>query len=382
MSGPLRISIFIWLCSTAHAYGQNFADPTSPLAKPPGNDPTVGALAPITPRPLGARVTKGTNVLPADAGQEWKDYDITPYTTRVLNSKRPEQQVIDWVLRETGYESWHGEQPTVLSADHNTLHVYHTPQVQAIVTDVVDRFVNAEAESHSFAMHVMTLVKPDWRMKVQPMLHSVPVHSQGTQAWILAREDASVLLGDFRKRGDFREHSAPHLLVANGQPSLVTTSQTRNFVRDITLRPDILGAFEPQPGAFDEGFSLELCPLLSLDGRTIDAVVKCNIDQLEQMVPVVIELPTTAAQKQRTKIEVPQTTACRFHERFRWPADKVLLVSLGVVATPTPAPKGVFNLGTPLLQSAPRAELLIMVESKGRVTSPTAQRPPILPVQK
>ena len=35
----------------------------------------------------------------------WREYDITPYTLRVTSTNRPEQAIIDWILRETGYEA-------------------------------------------------------------------------------------------------------------------------------------------------------------------------------------------------------------------------------------------------------------------------------------
>ena len=60
-------------------------------------------------------------------------------TARVTSTNRPEQALVDWVLRETGYEVWHSNVVSMLSADARTLKVYHTPEVQAIVGDVVDR---------------------------------------------------------------------------------------------------------------------------------------------------------------------------------------------------------------------------------------------------
>jgi hypothetical protein len=65
---------------------------------------------------------------------------------------------------------------------------------------------------------------------------------------------------------------------------------------------------------------------------------------------------------------VPQVSQFRFHERFRWPVDQVLLVGLGVVPLPVPADNALSLAGVPLpLPSAPpRADLLVLVESKGR----------------
>src|SRR6185503_20055003 len=112
------------------------------------------------------------------------------------------------------------------SADARSLRVYHTPATQAIVAEVADRFVNSEAETHAFGIRVVSFDSPSWRAKAQRMLRPVNVHTQGVQAWLIAKEDAAVLLGELRKRGDFREHSAPHLLVNNGQTAVATAART------------------------------------------------------------------------------------------------------------------------------------------------------------
>ena len=71
-----------------------------------------------------------------------------------------------------------------------------------------------------------------------------------------------------------------------------------------------------------------------------------------------------ASPRQRTKLEVPQMTNVRFHERFRWPTDQVLLISMGVVATPQPVDKAILGRPAAVLESPPRADLLVMIESK------------------
>ena len=111
-----------------------------------------GALMPASsaPRATIAKVTSGSGTLPNDAGQVWREYDITPYTLRVTSTNRPEQAIVDWILRETGYEAWHSEPLGILSANGRTLRVYHTPQMQDAVSEIVDRFVNTQAESQAF----------------------------------------------------------------------------------------------------------------------------------------------------------------------------------------------------------------------------------------
>jgi len=319
------------------------------------------------PRRSAARVTQAPPTLPNEAGQVWREYDLSDYTLRVSNTARPEQAIVDWILRETGYEAWHGEPLGILSAGPRKLIVYHTPEMQAIVADVVDRFVNREAETHAFSLRVVSVGNPNWRARAQGVMQPVEVKTQGIQAWLMQREDAALLLAELRKRTDFREHSAPHLLVANGQSAVVTQTRPRTYIQHVVPRPEVWPGYEVQQAQFDEGFSLELSPLLSLDGRTIDAVIHCQIDQLERLVPVMLDVPTPLSPRQRTKIEVPQVTHCRLHERFRWPTNQVLVVGLGVVANPVAPDSGRLLPQLPLVSGPERADLLVFVESKGRL---------------
>jgi hypothetical protein len=347
--------------------------PVTTAAAPPAAAPAAAppALNPVTPaeaRAPIARVTPGSGALPNDQGQQWRDYDISPYTARVTSTNRPEQAIRDWILRETGYEAWHGEIAALLCCNQRTLSVYHTPAMQAIVQEMVDRFVNTEAESQAFGMRVITLGSPNWRGPAHRMLRPVAAQSPGVQAWLLAKEDASLLVNDLAKRRDFQEHSTPHLVVNNGQSTIVAKTRTRNFLRDIVLTPTPFPGFEPQMGQIDEGFKFEFHPLLSLDGRVIDAVLKCEVDQVEKMLSVTIPVPTAVVRTQSTRVEVPQLISTRMHERFRWPADQVLLISLGV--GPTPVPQAPNTLSVPLLSGSNRADLLVFVESRGKLAAP------------
>ena len=113
-------------------------------------------------------------------------------------------------------------------------------------------------------------------------------------------------------------------------------------------------------------------------------MIKCQIDQVEKLVPVMLEVPTQTSPRQRAKVEVPQMSYFRFGERFRWPVDQVLLLDLGVVAFPvhvdsTPTVAG---LPLPFPSSPPRADLLVIIESKGPVVqtpaAATAGLPPAM----
>lgn len=336
-------------------------------------------------RPVSSGGVPGIGGLPSEAGQVWREYDISNYTLRVTSTKKPEQAVIDWILRETGYEAWHSEPLGILSAGPRRLRVYHTPAMQAVVAEMVERFIDGDALAHAFQIRVVTLSNPNWRTRAHRVIHPVPVQSPGIQAWVMAREDSALLLAELQKRSDFREHSSPRLLVHNGQSHVVSWTRPRTYIQDLALRPESWPGFEAVAGRVDEGFAIEFSPLLSRDKRSIDCVLKCHIDQLEELRPVVLEIPTALQPRQRTKIEVPQISQCRVQERFRWPVDQVLLVGLGVV----PAPSHVDNtsLLPGLTGSGPsRADMLIFIESRGSHTNSQvvgpAQRPTASPMRR
>jgi len=163
-------------------------------------------------------------------------------------------------------------------------------------------------------------------------------------------------------------------MVNNGQSTLVSMMRGRPYVRDVVLRPDAPAGFDPSPGRIDEGFNLDFSPLLSADRRTIDALVRCEVDQIEKMIPVMLDVPTRTSPRQRTKIEAPQFSHYRFCERFRWPIDQVLLVGMGMVALPMPVDGGapmVPGVPLPIGTTPARADLLVFIECKGpsRATS-------------
>ncbi|NLF09721.1 MAG: hypothetical protein GX594_17330, partial [Pirellulaceae bacterium] len=190
-------------------------------------------------------------------------------------------------------------------------------------------------------------------------------------AWVMAKEDAAILLGEMRRRRDYREHSSPYLMVNNGQSTVVSVMRGRPFVKGVVPRPDVAAGYEPTVGQIDEGFALDFSPLLTADHRLIDAAIRCDINQIEKLLPVMVDVPTQASPRQRAKIEVPQVTQYRFHERFRWPVDKVLLIGMGVVPLPIPVDGAPLVPGVPLpIGNTPaRADLVVFVECQGQVAA-------------
>jgi hypothetical protein len=342
---------------------------TTPI---PGN--TI-ALDPATTR---ARVSKGTGALPNNQGQVWREYDIRPYTSRVLNTQRPEQAIVDWILRETGYEAWHSEPVGLLSANHDVMRVYHTPEMQAVVADIADRFVNSAAGAYGFTLRVATVRNPNWRAKALPMMTPLSVQTPGVQGWLMAKENARLLHAELSRRTDYREYNSSQQIVSNGQSIVISTMRPRSYIKGALITQVAWPGYQPEMGTLEEGFSLEFSPLLALDLASADAVVKLRLNQIEKMLPVKLDLPTTVAPNQRVQIDVPQMTMSNLHERFRWPTDRVLLLSMGVVATPGPTKDNpitdAVNDAMPMLKTPPRADALLFVESAG-IVAPAPEPP-------
>jgi hypothetical protein len=365
------------------------AAPTPTQPRPSGDiTPVAGAPAPVAPGTTRAQVTKGSGALPQDHGQVWREYDIRPYTSRVTTTARPEQAIVDWILRETGYEAWHSDPVGLLSANHDVLRVYHTPEMQAVVADITDRFVNSAAGAYAFTLRVATVGNPNWRAKALTMMTPIPVQSPGVQGWLLAKENARLLVSELGRRTDYREYNSSQQLVNNGQSVVLSTMRPRSYIRSAAVTQTAWPGYQPEMGTIEEGFSMEFSPLLSLDLASADAVVKLRLNQVEKMLPVKLDLPTTVAPNQRVQIDVPQMTSSNLHERFRWPTDKVLLLSMGVVATPGPTKDNPISDAVtdamPMLKGPPRADALLFVESAGVVapsSEPTTARAASLPQQ-
>src|SRR5262245_65701583 len=84
--------------------GSNWRAPGASPASAPAAAP--GSLQPAASAPRGtiAKVTSGSGTLPNAGGQVWREYEITPYTLRVTSTNPPEQAIVAWILRDTGYE--------------------------------------------------------------------------------------------------------------------------------------------------------------------------------------------------------------------------------------------------------------------------------------
>lgn len=316
----------------------------------------------VVPRPTNPATTASApaglpSELPSTAGQVWREYDVTSYTRKVTNTQRPEAAILEWIRHDTGVHVWQGGVAALLTADAQKVRVYHTPETQAKVAEIVERFTARPPDEVQFSVHILGIGRPDWRSRAQAVLKPLPTETPGSQAWSLRREDAALLSAELARRGDAREFSSPTVRVHHGQAFVSSQMRPRTFIQGYAPRADAWNVLEPQQGQVEEGMTMEFSPLLSLDGKYVDAHFKCEIRQVEKMHPVLIEGIAVGGQRQRLQIETPQLSEARIEERLRWNTDDVVMVSMGVVPTPAPTgPKPLFDLG-----GAPnRAELLFL----------------------
>lgn len=323
----------------------------------------------------------GSAQLPRGAGQEYHVYDLRPYTGYLTKHDSPHQAVVDWVIRETGTDVWHTEPFGFMSADRDELAVYHTPEMHQVIAGIVDRFTAGEKDPQVLSLRVMTAGSPNWRSRAHLLMQHVNVQSAGLQAWLLTKENAALVLNMLRSRNDVRQVQAVDLVTQNGQTERLASTRGRNYVMNVKPSPAGWPPYEPEIGELQEGYQLELSPLLSLDGRALDCVISAKIDQVDKLVPVQLDLPLPNQQVHRTKIEVPQLVSWRLNERFRWPSDMVLLLSCGVVASPE-RPQSVvplLNLSSITGTTAGRADALMFIEFRGRASETITSAPTSVP---
>ncbi|MCA9270553.1 MAG: hypothetical protein KDA41_18855, partial [Planctomycetales bacterium] len=218
----------------------------------------------------------------------------------------------------------------------------------------------------------------NWRSRLQRSMRPVSVQTPGIQAWIMSKEDAAILASDLKNRPDYLEYNSTNLIIHNGQSGGLAHVKPNSYIKNVLFSGDAFGSYQPELGQIDEGYSLQISPLVTADGSIVDAVIKCSVDQVEKMVSVNIDVPTQLNAGQQVQIQVPQMVSWRVHERFRWPAEQVLVLSCGVVAKPGGGKAGLFgltNVPNPLA-SAPRADALMILECKGTVGSPLVQSLP------
>jgi hypothetical protein len=169
-----------------------------------------------------------------------------------------------------------------------------------------------------------------------------------------------------RRRPDYKDQGTGQVSHHDGQSVVLKNTRPMQFVRSIRWAPNQNPSYHPLMTTIDEGYSLEISSLSSLDGKTIEASIKCHVDQLEKLNSVKVDVPgATGLTVDRINLQIPQLVSWRLQERFRWQNDQVLLLSCGVVATPLPQNDLPVNLPGVFNNNRYRADALIFIEYRG-----------------
>ncbi|MBE6425817.1 MAG: hypothetical protein E7029_07525 [Planctomycetaceae bacterium] len=309
---------------------------------------------------LGSTLAQTQTGLPNQHGQIWREYDISAYTAHFPQMSRPEAAVMDWILMETGFEVWHSEIPAMLNVTRNSVNVYHVPQVQLQVENVVQRFTGIDPVSHHFRVWIFTVNTPYWRQKIGNRMTPVPSFSMGSQAWTIRPDDFRVVMDILEDSPGFVNHTVETKAVPNGQRMELKWVRTRRYARNFQMEDPEAGGLKTEEALLDDGFTFELMPLLSADGGLVDAQIKFQINHLDRFFPMNISSMTRSG-RETEKIEVPLIGQFRFRERYRWNTEKFFLLSPGL--TPPLTSTGEGN-SLNLLNTTQRVETLILIETR------------------
>jgi hypothetical protein len=194
---------------------------------------------------------------------------------------------------------------------------------------------------------------------------------------LMPKENGAIVMAQLRQRQDVREMQSLDLRLVQGQTQVIEQMRPRNYLREYA--PNTTSAWPPLSptyGEIQEGYRMVFSPLLSLDGSTMDMMLKCEVDQVEKMNAVALEVPGAGGAYQ---VEVPQMLSWKMSERFKWPTDHLLILSCGVVAPPvvnvqntllTGGASGLFGINRILPDmSFQKQDAILVVEYRGSAST-------------
>lgn len=288
--------------------------------------------------PKTALAERGLASLPSDAGQFWMVYDLTPYTSLYPNLPSPEQTIVSWILQDTGKDFWFKEPFGVISATREKLYVYHTAQVQQYVSNVLDRFMDAEKKKTVFRVQIFLVDTPDWRTRTASLLRPAPVGRNDISGWELNKTDVPAFQQTLSKRPDYTELNAARSDVPNAELfGWVLPAPERTYVRDIQVAPSVPQGYVSDVHKIDEGYRFEATPLISTDGTKAEILFSCTSTVIEKTLSVPLKIPTASAPRQQLNAETPQIAHTEISDRISFSLDKAFLLDLGMVPMPEEA---------------------------------------------
>ncbi len=299
------------------------------------------------PPPAAARDDPPPN-LPAEAGQQWRTFDIAKYMALPHKDSNPQDRIVEWIFRRTTTPPWHGEKLAILSAGRSKIRAYHNAKVLDQVSEVVERFIDAHADFLTLTVRVVAANDSRWRFAVYKRLNLIGTGPQGQQVWHLRPEDATMIFNQLQVTQGARELTRKTKFnMINGQTAKLVTTSPRPYTGGLQRDgADAQGA-QPKADELEEGVTLEISPLLSYDGDSLDAALLLTTNNVRSFHQTRILAPREVGTGE-ARIDVPEVSETRLNQTIKaWPVGQTLLISAGIQPGILTGKGGLFNMRIP-----------------------------------
>lgn len=300
------------------------------------------------PKPATADRDEVPPNLPAEAGQQWRSFDISKYMALPHKDSNPQDRIVEWIFRRTTTPPWHGEKLAVLSAGRSKIRAYHNAKVLDQVAEVVERFVDAHSDYLTLTVRVVAANDSRWRFAVYKRLNLIGTGPQGQQVWTLRPEDATLIFNQLQISQGAREltHKTKFDMI-NGQTAKLVTTSPRPYTGGLQRDGAAAQGFQPRSDELVEGVTLEIAPLLSYDGDTVEAAMLLTTNNVRAFHQTRILAPREVGPGE-ARIDVPEVSETRLNQTVKdWPVGQTLLISAGIQPGILQTKGGLFNMRIP-----------------------------------
>ena len=311
---------------------------------------------------------------PAQAGHQWRTWDIGRYTSLAQDVKRePQAALIEWIFRRTGSSEWHGDKIAVLVANRAKLRAYHDPKVLDQVAEVVERFTDAESDILKVRVRFIAAENPKWRFAVHSALTPMVRGPQGQQVWTVSNADSALILARMGVNEGGKPLTDETIKMVNGQTLTIETTEDRDYVAGLQRSSAVGLGYQPGTEKLKEGVVLRLSPLLTYEGTAIDAAIDLRANVVRSIHHTKVIAPREIGPAEMT-VDVPEVSETRLNQTIKgWPLGQTLVISAGILPGMLQAKTGPLKLKIPGTYPT-ETELLAFINAEAVDAPPRAAR--------
>ena len=267
---------------------------------------------------------------PSQAGFEWKTFPIANYTALDPTGASPQTAIIDWIFRRMSPAPWHGDKITVLCASRTQIRAYNSPKILRQVSDVVDQFVDAEADVLTVRVRFLAAADARWRYAMYSRLNLISSGPQGQQIWHTANQDADAIIAQMQVWQGFKPMGETKVEVLNGQTAKFDSIKKKPFAASVQRDGAVGLGYQPKVENLEEGIVLRFSPLLAYEGDSLEAAVELSTNLVRKLHPVKVLGPREVGTGELT-IDVPEVSETRLNQTIKnWTLGQALIISTGI----------------------------------------------------